>query len=551
MNTHDATVSDKQPLPALTGLRFFAAVSVLIYHCEVLLVESRSLFVLASAAVSFFFVLSGFILTHVYANRLQVSGWPAFLVTRWARLWPLHIACLALSFILIPASQHALSTRVGLLKLATSVSLFSSWSLYPEWTSPFNPVAWSISTEFTFYLAFPLLLLIPPKFFGRAFLIAIFATFGLLVFLHQVVLDGDITLLKRFYYMNPVARIAEFICGMWVCYLFRACWKLNSAGSRWNHTLIECVSLVILVAWIIVLSYWATTPVFLESTGTEILWRWIRLSGGTFPCAALVIWVFASSNGHIARFLSSSWMIFLGEISFSLYMIHYVMLSYFLTWQIPDQSIVVTSLAVLAASIGLSTILFKLVEIPAKDSIVAFWKRDRQGIAEVFQGLGQLLRRPSPLVAGVGMIGLAFSIVYVEQKTQRIRENFAPTGDHIEFIGSGVLVSHSCESLPDGALSFTLEWRVYPDNSKRRFIHLTDNDGNIVRQLEDIKFVQSAKQESVLDRFVVPKEHLSGIKRIKVGFYSRESGMAELVVKGESDKDRRFCIKEFEDPSKL
>ena len=77
-------------LRSLTGLRFVAAAAVFVSHIQYFVFPEVRQLPLGGPAVSFFFVLSGFILTYVYGQKLSRQSVPRFWFTRWARLWPLH-----------------------------------------------------------------------------------------------------------------------------------------------------------------------------------------------------------------------------------------------------------------------------------------------------------------------------------------------------------------------------------------------------------------------------------------------------------------------------
>src|SRR5947209_13632390 len=95
-----ATIVDD--LKPLTSLRFFAAVMIVIIHTDVYLKIAPLGHVrpTMSAGVSFFFVLSGFILTHVYTAR--PASFVPFLRRRIGKLWPNTTLALGLMFFLIP-----------------------------------------------------------------------------------------------------------------------------------------------------------------------------------------------------------------------------------------------------------------------------------------------------------------------------------------------------------------------------------------------------------------------------------------------------------------
>src|SRR5688572_22687863 len=95
---------EREQLDPLTSLRFAAAAMIVVLH-------TRGVFGLPAdwgepfafaQAVPFFFVLSGFILTHVYPN-LDAAGSRRFLVARVARLWPAHAATFLLTLLPVAA----------------------------------------------------------------------------------------------------------------------------------------------------------------------------------------------------------------------------------------------------------------------------------------------------------------------------------------------------------------------------------------------------------------------------------------------------------------
>src|SRR5262245_20985145 len=79
-------------LPALTGLRFFAAFSIVLHHCKGHLIDAETLGnVPFATAVGFFFVLSGFILAYNYPKFRTASDVKRFYLGRMLRIWPTHI----------------------------------------------------------------------------------------------------------------------------------------------------------------------------------------------------------------------------------------------------------------------------------------------------------------------------------------------------------------------------------------------------------------------------------------------------------------------------
>src|SRR6478735_7442587 len=87
----------QQHLKALTSLRFFASASIVIFHIQGAMWPGSAYTPLA-LGVSFFFVLSGFILTYAHRDDMDMCR---FYRSRVARLWPVHLATLMLALVLI------------------------------------------------------------------------------------------------------------------------------------------------------------------------------------------------------------------------------------------------------------------------------------------------------------------------------------------------------------------------------------------------------------------------------------------------------------------
>ena len=124
--------------------------------------------------VDFFFLLSGFVLCHVYGDDFISGrvGFREFLAKRIARIYPLHLFVMLL--LLIPFFG-ASGTGVS---FATSLFLVHAWGTDSELT--WNYPSWSISAEWAAYLAFPALLaLIYRAALPLAMLLAVAGIFGL------------------------------------------------------------------------------------------------------------------------------------------------------------------------------------------------------------------------------------------------------------------------------------------------------------------------------------------------------------------------------------
>lgn len=157
-----------QDIATLTGLRFFAAMLVVFHHLTYFLpfdITAHTWFFTRSAlAVDFFFILSGFILAHVYGDGFKNGqiGFRHFITRRFARLYPLHLLTLLVAVLLMGAGlEFRLSGQESAVTpywpFIGHVFLLQGWGVDNELL--FNVPSWSISAEWFAYLFFPGLML--------------------------------------------------------------------------------------------------------------------------------------------------------------------------------------------------------------------------------------------------------------------------------------------------------------------------------------------------------------------------------------------------------
>jgi peptidoglycan/LPS O-acetylase OafA/YrhL len=341
-------------LKCLTSMRVFAALLIVIHHSVPIKEQLLTVPILREMCldhgVSFFFVLSGFILTYVY-HGLQPAGYRDFFVARFARLWPAHIATLTLGFFLGSyGMQHT-----GYLALNAAM-MQSWWPVSPCYFS-YNGVSWSISTEFGFYLAFPFLIRNLRdtwhwKLFGAAALLA--ALIAISQAAHLTGYDSNPTITYHgLVYVSPAGRLLEFVLGMCACQMF-----LSSPGVGGGP-----------IAWT-VLEVAATALAFGNSCSIGLLMgpipaanEYLVHSGSLFSMA-LVVYVFARQRGYLARFLSLAPFVYLGEISFSIYLLHMLVYNY-LRRSMPE-SVVLSHLILIPLLFGSAALMHFAVESPMR-----------------------------------------------------------------------------------------------------------------------------------------------------------------------------------------
>ncbi|SAL59792.1 lipopolysaccharide biosynthesis-related membrane protein [Caballeronia peredens] len=322
-----------ESLLPLTSLRFVAAMMIVVHHIKLYFPWSWSVKAPSSLVhgVSFFFVLSGFILTHVYTSK-PFPGYGRFMRARFARLWPVHVFALLVLVIFVRPDSISFDGPGIFSKwvvLAANLTLTHSFVPFIAYAFSWNGVSWSISTEMFFYLMFPLLLINIRRtwYLKLAGAAAVVALIIVGVTAMHLPADGgvqDLTV-SSMLYTNPIARLFEFCLGMstWVLW-DRYIKPLKIGMLEW--TAIELALCAALVGWL----GWGFYAVAQHISNAALLSEFGE--AGSCWLFAVLIAVMASGRGVLARVLSLPFFVFLGEISFSIYMLHQILLKFFGGW---------------------------------------------------------------------------------------------------------------------------------------------------------------------------------------------------------------------------
>lgn len=369
-------MSEIRRLDALTSLRFFAAAAIVLYHLRDfgLLPTVLDGWYLGQT-VSFFFVLSGFILAYVHPDLGGRRAAADFLVARVARIWPAHIAAFVL--LLLTVKQPWGVADVHYRELFANLSLVHAWVPIPQFFFSFNAPSWSISTEFFFYLCFPLLVLN----WQRTWWWKLTGAFGLAV---AVILIAEVFDLPPYpdsgrdisstalVYINPLGRLAEFVLGIAIGKFF-----LGLPGRRESRTALFTALEILAVAGVLgMLRYSGELGAVLRPFIGRVGEEWL-LHSGIPPLSAALVLVMAMERGWVSALLSRPLLVLLGEISYSVYLTHQVLLraliqhgALFDSWPLWVR----ITLYVLV-TLGLSWLIWRFIERPARRGLVGLWRR--------------------------------------------------------------------------------------------------------------------------------------------------------------------------------
>ena len=354
-----------EQLASLTPLRGLAALWVVIFHfCWYFPAVHPERYTGAVykgyLAVDLFFVLSGFVITHVYkegfAQRITGRRYRDFLKARVARIYPLHITVLLL-FVATATAERAASYAlrgsfepIPLLGerslggfFANLVMLQGLWARELSWNDP----AWSISLEFLAYLLFPLLFPV----LWRA---------------------------------GPAAKAG--LGGLLVVALGWLAYRTGGYFNQWNGTYAILRCLPEFLAGMLLYSGYQS-GIFASVLATDamlaavvlLLAALLHLGApdlAIIPLFPLLILAAVRNTGRLSPLLNSPPLVWLGDISYSLYLLHWFVL--FVTTEIarrvpgldfanlplaPSLALVT---ALIAVSLALATLSFRFIEVTGR-----------------------------------------------------------------------------------------------------------------------------------------------------------------------------------------
>jgi peptidoglycan/LPS O-acetylase OafA/YrhL len=393
----------KPNIPALTSLRFFAAIYVVIFHAQYTWLQAATvawprwfLCILNTGYVSvgFFFVLSGFVLAYTYGekNRFAPHG-AAFWMARFARIYPIYALSLligagpALGLLLKTFSHSEAMTQFGFSGLL-SFSMLQAWA--PKVMS-WNYPAWSLSAEAFFYLIFPAVgiwvwKLAPKRLLPAALGLGILAVLIPLSFSlwngaawqwpasehNPLETNAALEFWHEIIKFNPAIRVFDFLLGIVIgrLYLLRGASEPTSKGLRGSHGLRALVA-TLGILWILANS--DRIPALVLHDGLlDLLF-------------AYIIFQFACDRGRLAKLLSLPFLVVLGEASYALYILHVPIrdwTSYFVRrFYGPEiQHPLALFFLYLIAVISISILAFRYFERPLQIRIRNAWATKRQGV---------------------------------------------------------------------------------------------------------------------------------------------------------------------------
>lgn len=346
----------------LTGIRFFAAMHVVLYHNLYLIGENRKLipaFILSfvkkgDTAVSFFFMLSGFILAYVYKDKLSNKQEKInYLITRIAKLYPLYFLAILLdiprvsNYFFNTYPWHIALTKF-LVSFVVSLAMIQSWipNITPVWNAP----AWSLSCEIFFYVCFiPLLLKIlnfRHKLSGT--LLCYFIPLFLYYFINSCSsFDFNIPFNNVMWRSLPLFRVSEFLIG-----IFLYGFALNKG------------TIFLLIAKYRSIIFWLSLIISFCITITVVKFpNEIYAQALLLPFFAFIILCSYFDDIYGGAILKSTTVVLLGNTSYAIYIFHQPLKYYFELFLSPN---ITTAILYVIGLIIISFLCYKYLEEPMR-----------------------------------------------------------------------------------------------------------------------------------------------------------------------------------------
>lgn len=368
---------NKQKIPILDAFRFICSALVVLVHYEIIFGQFLIYGAFATTAVSWFFVVSGFILSYTYPQLQGAADYKRFYLHRFVRIYPVYFLAVIFSalFVVYGMSvmgeaffaeiRRPIQISYDLPEEKSSGFLLSSTLRYLSFTQSiggmetlkflFNGPLWSLVLEVYFYICFPLLiLLLKPVNSLKRVLLAFAFGYGLQFVLILLFLPDaeqyDVMNLNVPVYTNPLIRCIEFIFGMLL-------YKAFSFGEISLNNIRRRVAVVVTISLYLVSIYVGENYVPYQYSSFFL----------SVPAVTIMIYALLELRWYpqqkMVKFCS-----LLGALSYVLYCFHWPLMELLRYSRLLPESLPLTLHVLLLMSILMvfCYLLYRLIETPAR-----------------------------------------------------------------------------------------------------------------------------------------------------------------------------------------
>jgi peptidoglycan/LPS O-acetylase OafA/YrhL len=373
-------------LPALTGVRFVAALLVVLFHFVRVpdVTWLNNLFAEGQRGVEFFFVLSGFVLGYNYFPRAATLSKQEFWAARVARIVPLYWLSLVVSLPLLGrllyvdfGLDHAGAASYGLLFSIVTVPMLQTLTPLSWLAQGWNTPAWSLSLEAICYLLFPSLVVLAQR-LNRRQCLAIATTCVVVLFAFDWVLphlpqEGKLLEFsgRWLYRITPLYNFPMFLTGVVLSRVFLLTDAQAITLLPRNRAAVSAASVVISALTLAFFTCGWSLKVAPLTTGLSV------------ALFAVIIYLLAHGCGPVAAVLSRPFLMRLGDASFALYLLQaalktYVQQFYSKVLGMHDVQSLEFNLSFLLIAIVVSLLAHRFFEVPARKRLKDFLTKHAQ-----------------------------------------------------------------------------------------------------------------------------------------------------------------------------
>jgi peptidoglycan/LPS O-acetylase OafA/YrhL len=447
----------------IDGLRAISVLAVILFHANVFGMGG------GFVGVDIFFVISGYLITLINLKSFESGTFSliGFYEKRIRRLFPALLSVLILSvlmsyFFLLPYElKRFFQSLISSVAFASNIFFYLK-SGYFDVANEIKPLihTWSLSLEEQFYFVFPLLLILMGQLKKNLRLITILALFSFVACL----LTSNPT--AKFYLLHT--RAWELLAGSGL-----ACYhaKTHNSERRFDSPFTSASGLVLIFASFVLIDSKSNHPGFVT----------------LFPVLGALLFIYPIKSNRVAAALSHPILVFIGSISYSLYLVHQPVFVFTRLISGKELNTLSSTLAV-AISFFLATMLWHFVETPFRKKT---FLQNRIAFTGLFFGFVLVA-----LGSGVGIKNGGFPSRVFSHRPKNFLKSFAQD-DTMK------IISDKCKSQKDLCL--------------------------ISDHLHPIRKVLLVGDSHAID-FVTPFYEMSGKERLKA-YYSAVGGCSFLLEK--------------------
>ena len=311
-NQNLSIATEKHKIDSFCPLRVIAFTMVFLRH-----VITEKTLICGSLGVSIFLVLSGFLMTYNYYDKLSFCSFSdvfKFAIRKIKKIYPLHILTTVLTILLFPSvTDFKFFTKV-----LANLLLINAWIPDMYYYYSFNIVSWYLSVCFFCYFAFPYILHQIKKY--RSILSPVVSI--ILTLLIQTFFSVAVYRLfpHEFYpltYIFPLIRLGDFMIGCQLGVIFM---QYTPSLQKVSATILEIIAFLLLLLYRLFFQYGFNQLIFFEPISFDVIF---------IPLSILFVYLFAIKKGIITSLLTNRFFIFVGNVTGDAFLIHYLVIKFF------------------------------------------------------------------------------------------------------------------------------------------------------------------------------------------------------------------------------